>query len=84
MYNLNNMAYNWRQLGIQLGIKLETLDTIAESYYHKPQNCMSGMLNTWLKQQVDPPPTWADIIDAIESLGDKQLGRKLREKYNIQ
>ena len=38
------------------------------------------MLKEWLKQQVDPPPRWAVIIDAIEYLGDKQLGRELRER----
>ena len=38
------------------------------------------MLETWLKQ-VDPPPTWAAIIEAVEFLGEEQLGIELKEKY---
>ena len=38
------------------------------------------MLETWL-ERVDPPATWAAIIDAVEFLGEEQLGKELREKY---
>ena len=39
------------------------------------------MLEEWLQWQVKPPPNWADIVNAVESLGDNQLGKELREKY---
>ena len=38
------------------------------------------MLEVWLKR-VDPPPTWLAIIEAVEFLGEQQLGRELRIKY---
>ena len=79
---LNNMADKWMRLGIRLGIPKSTLDTIAGNCHHNAQNCLAEMLNTWLQQQVDPP-SWANIVDAVESLGDNQLGRELREKYGI-
>ena len=80
---LNNMADKWMRLGIHLGIPKEMLDTIAVNCYHNAQNCLVEMLNTWLRQQVDPPPSWVNIVDAVESLGDKQLGKELRMKYGI-
>ena len=39
-------------------------------------------LHAWL-EQVDPPATWAAITDAVEFLGEEQLGKKLREKYVV-
>ena len=33
------------------------------------------MLETWL-ERVDPPTTWATIIEAVEFLGEEQLGER--------
>ena len=80
---LNKVASEWKRLGVHLGIPTETLDTIAADHPHKSQNCLLEMLKEWLKQQVDPPPSWVNIVDAVESLEDKQLGKELRKKYGI-
>ena len=81
---LNKVASEWKRLGVHLGIPVTTLDTIAADHSHNSQDCLLEMLEKWLKQQVDPPPPrWADIVDAVESLEDMQLGRELREKYGI-
>ena len=79
---LNNMADKWMRLGIRLGIQKETLDTIEADHHHNSQNCLIEMLNTWLRRQVNPPPSWANIVDAVEFLGDKQLGKELRKEYH--
>ena len=79
---LNKVASEWKRLGVNLGIPTETLDTIAADHPHSSQNCLLEMLNQWLKQQLDPP-SWGNIIDAVESLGDWQLGRELRQRYGI-
>ena len=80
---LNKVASEWKRLGVRLKIPVTTLDTIAADHSHKSQDCLLEMLKEWLKQQVDPPPSWAVIIDAVEYLGDKQLGKELREKCGI-
>ena len=80
---LNKVACEWKRLGVRLKIPVTTLDTIAADHSHKSQDCLLEMLREWLKQQVDPPPSWANIVDAVESLEDMQLGRELREKYGI-
>ena len=76
---LNKVASGWKRLGVNLEIS----NTIAADYPHKSEDGLLEMLKEWLKQQVDPPPSWANIVDAVESLEDMQLGRELREKYGI-
>ena len=44
------------------------------------------MLEIWLEQiHVYPPASWATIIEAVEFLGEEQLGREPRHKthYNL-
>ena len=51
---------------------------ILEKYRGDSQKCLVEMLETWL-ERVDPPATWAAIIDAVEFLGEEQLGKELRK-----
>ena len=53
---------------------------IAEKFQRDPHICLLDMIETWLKR-VNPPPTWVAIIEAVEFLGEEQLGKELREKY---
>ena len=70
-------ANQWKEIGIQLNISnLSNIETKCRD----PKPCLLEMLEVWLKR-VDPPPTWSDIIAAVEFLGDEQLGKELREKY---
>ena len=80
---LNKVAHRWMELGISLRISMPKLNSIEASFQHNHERCLVKMLDTWLQQQVDPPPRWGNIIDAVESLGDLQLGRELRMKYGI-
>ena len=77
----NQVADKWMILGIQLGISHGNLKGIEIKRQQDPQNCLLEVLEMWL-QQVDPPPTWATVIDAVEFIGKKQLGRELRHKYH--
>ena len=76
------MASEWKRLGVNLEIPEGTLNNIAADYPHKSEDCLLEMLKEWLKRQ-DAPPSWATIVDAVESLGYKQLGSELKEKYRI-
>lgn len=75
----HKVADRWKMLGVCLQIPEGRLDNI-EINRRDPCNCLLELLQTWLKL-VHPPPTWAAIIDAVEFLGEEQLGRQLREKY---
>ena len=79
---LNKVASEWKRLGVNLEIPEGMLNNIAADYPHKSEDCLLEMLKEWLKRQ-DAPPSWATIVDAVESLGYKQLGSELKEKYRI-
>ena len=77
----HKVADKWEMIGVQLDIPMGNLAGIAEKYRYNPQRCLVEMLATWL-ERVYPPATWAAIIEAVESLGEEQLGKELREKYS--
>ena len=77
----HEVACKWKRLGVFLEISPGRLDTI-ETKHHDPQDCLQEMLQVWLKQ-VHPPPTWASIINALESLEEQRLAKELTEKYAV-
>ena len=79
---LNKVASEWKRLGVNLKIPDGTLNNIAADHPHKAEDCLLETLQEWLKRQ-DIPPSWANIVDAVELLGYKQLGSELKEKYRI-
>ena len=76
----HKVADKWKMIGVLLEIPKGKLASIAEKCRGDPHSCLVTMLETWLKR-VDPPATWAAIIEAVEFLGEEQLGKELREKY---
>ena len=78
----HKVADKWKMIGVRLDIPMGKLAGIAEKFQRDPQICLVEMLETWL-ERVDPPATWAAIIEAVEFLGEEQLGKELREKYKI-
>ena len=76
----HTMANRWEHIGIYLLLPMTILRAIAAEHQRDPQTCLIRMLEVWL-QVVHPPPTWSAIIEAVEFLGEEQLGRELREKY---
>ena len=79
---LQQVAYKWKTLGIFLKIQDTGRLNNIEAKHHDPEDCLREMLQVWLKQ-VDPPPTWASIINALDSdsLKEQRLAKELREKY---
>ena len=41
------------------------------------RDCLHAMLSEWLKQ-VDPRPTWTDIVDAVEEV-DSAKAEEIRQ-----
>jgi len=76
----HKVANKWKVIGIHLEIPRGTLSGIADKCRDDPQSCLVEMLGMWL-EQASPPPTWVAIIEAVEFLGEKQLGKELRDKY---
>ena len=78
----HTVADKWEHIGIYLHLPMATLRTIAVEHQQDPHKCLIGMLEVWLKR-VNPPPTWSAIIEAVEFLGEGQLGRELKQKYQL-
>ena len=76
----HKVADKWKMIGVLLEILKGTLAGIAEKYPHDPHKCLLEMLETWL-ERIHPPASWAAIVEAVEFLGEEQLGRELREKH---
>lgn len=76
----HKVADKWKVIGVQLDIGFSNLTSIETKNQNNPHLCLLDMLEVWLKR-VDPSPTWLAIIEAVEFLGEEQLGRDLRMKY---
>ena len=74
----HKVADKWKVIGVHL--RIGDLASIETKHHSDPHLCLVEMLDAWLRK-VDPPPTWSAIIEAVEFLGEEQLGRELREKY---
>ena len=70
------IASKWQNIGVLLGVPIEIVDAIKYENRHSYSMCLIEMLTYWLKQ-VDPPPTWKDLIEAIE-LFDPYVAHKAR------
>ena len=78
----HKVADKWKVIGVLLEIPRAKLAGLAEMHQGDPHSCFFEVLETWL-EQVHPPPTWTAIIEAVEFLGEGQLGKELREKYTV-
>ena len=74
----HTVAARWKAIGIQL--EINDLASIETKHRSDPQSCLIDMLEIWLKR-VDPPPSWAAIVEALEFLKEEKLAKELREQY---
>ena len=74
-----SLASEWKNLGLFLNIDIGTLDKI-EHDYAKANDRLREMLCTWLKQQVNPPPSWQTLTDAVEPF-DAATAQKIQDTF---
>ena len=72
----------WKDIGIELEIDIRTLDSIERSCHFQDNDCLTRMLDYWLKQ-TDPPPSWDAIVEALDSgpIGEEHLAEQIKQKY---
>lgn len=70
----------WEDIGIHLGLNMDLLDIIKKDNPNDSKSCFKEMIKLWWKQ-IDPPTSWAAIIEVIENLGHKRLAKDLKLKY---
>ena len=76
----HTVADKWELIGTYLHLPMATLKAITTEHQRDPHKSLIGMLEVWLKRMF-PPPTWSAVIEALEFLGEEQLGRELGEMY---
>ena len=74
------LATHWKTIGALLRLKVDILDGI-KSEERDVHNCLLAMLSQLSKQQVDPPPTWAVLAEAVEKV-DPSIAECIRKKHS--
>ena len=77
------VSADWKHVGLFLGLGLGRLNIIKADNPSDCQKCFSEMIKVWLEQQVDPPPSWSAMVEALDDLGQNSLAQNLRDKYQI-
>ena len=73
------MANKWEDIGIQLDIEDGELAKVRADHPGESGSCLREMLRIWLKKVTDP--SWNDLVEALEYLGEEKLAQKLKDKY---
>ena len=76
----HKVADKWKAIGVLLEIPKGRLASIAEMCQRDPHKCLLEMMETWL-ERIHPPASWESIAEAVEFLGEEQLGKELRDKH---
>lgn len=75
------VSADWEYIGLSLEIEQGDLSAIKRDH-QESKTCFREVLRLWLKQ-VDPPPTWSAMVEALEVLDHKPLAKNLKMKYCI-
>ena len=77
---LSKVSADWENIGLILDLNEGELRNIR-SDHDESEQCFREMLKLWLNQ-IEPPPTWSAIIEAIDAYPRyKSLAEELRKKY---
>ena len=74
---LYSLAAHWKSIGTLLGVQADVLKTIKRDEVDV-HDCLQAVLSEYLKQ-VDPSPTWKDVIDAVEAI-DPNKAKEMETK----
>ena len=78
----SEVAHEWEDLGIMLGIESSTLDALKTAENNTAQSRLREMLKNWQKRINPPPPSWSAVITALEVMKYQGLASDLKLRYN--
>ena len=80
--DLHAARKHWYNIGVQLQIPVDTLDSIKVENTYNNGECLREVMKNWLKR-VDPRPTWRDVVTALNSrtVGECKLAEELKNKH---
>lgn len=80
MKELKVIASNWHNFGVMLEVNSRQLASVAADYPRSCEDCLREMLKIWLKN-VDPPPSWSAVVDALENIDERRLAKEIRDRW---
>ena len=73
----------WKELGLKLGLYINTLDTIDYNNPRDADGCLRGMLSKWLqgadKVLDNGESTWASLANALKDIGHGAVAEHISE-----
>ena len=67
-----NIQEEWYDLGLQLDVDVETLDSIRYNHAHDIRSLRVEMLKAWLKESANNA-TWRALLKALGSIGPTKV-----------
>ena len=74
----NLKVAKWQTLGIHLGMTEDEIREIEQDHPGDTARRRTAMLDKWLRKE---NPSWMSIIEALESMSEVNLAKKIRKKY---
>ena len=73
------MTSKWQQLGVALGMDEDLVDEIWTNNNGIDEECLKNFLDMWVKKS----PTWNDVTNALQKIGEDELAGSLYVKCKI-
>ena len=73
------VAGKWENIGVLLKIDEHILQVIKADNLES-RKCLRELLKFWLKR-IDPHPSWSDIAEVLEHLGEHVIASNIMLKY---
>ena len=72
-YVTRKHAFDWKEIGIELGLKIDVLDVIEEDHPFKSEVCFKDMITTWIESAAINV-TWKVLEVALTNVKRKKMG----------
>ena len=73
--------FPWYLLGIFLGMKKDTLDTLERQHPKVPNRCLMEMIDIWIKS--DSTASWLSLACGIKNLGMLTLAKNIAANQSM-
>ena len=77
---LKTVAHKWEQLGLQLDVPPSDLESIKADNKDNVSDRLRSVVSYWLKDVEHP--TKQTLLKALETVGEKNLAKNLREEWS--
>jgi len=71
-YVTKKFAADWKDIGLELGLQLDTLKIIKKNNPQQAEDCFEEVLDKWIK--LNPNATWKTLEVALTNVRRQQLG----------